>query len=241
MTIPPLPSNSAAGWVRAVRVVLAGEPACWHRDFGQLATGADIAILRATASAELWAGLDAFHPDILVVDAAMPGDGGVPLIRAVRDRRGLGIVAITGDDAAERIEALRNGADSCLRRPLETAELDAAIRALALRIPRETRDIWCFHQERWEIAAPDGRAVELSAADYRFLAALTAQPGDGVSLAALAQWLGKAEAIEAGSIHALVSRLRRKVVETAGVPLPVRSVRSHGYVFAGKVAVVGDR
>jgi signal transduction histidine kinase/ActR/RegA family two-component response regulator len=81
--------------------------------------------------------LDTFQPDVLITDIGLPDEDGFALIREVRrlesERGGfLPAVALTGFTRAEdRVRTLAAGFQSHLAKPVDPAELTAAIAALA--------------------------------------------------------------------------------------------------------------
>ena len=84
----------------------------------------------------------------------------------------------------------------------------------------------------WILVAPDGASLHLSAQERTFLMALmdaAAAPSAG------RRWLvflpESPGGFELRRIDVLVSRLRAKA-QSAGLKLPVLSVRGQGYVFA---------
>ncbi|HTU85741.1 MAG TPA: hypothetical protein VMF57_09225 [Solirubrobacteraceae bacterium] len=71
-----------------------------------------------------------FDPEVIVVVGASCGD----LRRAAPDA---GIIAlVAGQDVAERINALQDGADDCVASPWSDAELRARVRAMGRRRAR---------------------------------------------------------------------------------------------------------
>ena len=76
----------------------------------------------------------------------------------------------------------------------------------------------------------------LTNAEYRVLQTLILEPGASVSREDIASALGKSVGgYDDRSIDAVMARLRRKVQTATGEALPIRAVRSVGYVFAAQV------
>ncbi|NTU85129.1 MAG: response regulator, partial [Chloroflexales bacterium] len=86
----------------------------WGWDVEALATGAE-ALQR----------LDAMRPDVVLLDALMPGLGGLDVLTQIRSReRDLAVVMITAFSSEQLVtEALRQGADDYVRKPLNPSEL----------------------------------------------------------------------------------------------------------------------
>ena len=78
------------------------------------------------------------HPDLVLLDLALPGVDGMEVCRRLREGGDEAILVLTARDGVEnRVEALNSGADDYLCKPFDTAELIARIRALLRRRTRE--------------------------------------------------------------------------------------------------------
>jgi CheY-like chemotaxis protein len=84
--------------------------------------------------------VDGSTPDILVSDIAMPGIDGYELVRRLRSLPGGGnipAIALTAHASADaRVQAFRAGFDTYLAKPIDPAELAAAVSRLARRSSR---------------------------------------------------------------------------------------------------------
>ncbi|HEU5248744.1 MAG TPA: PAS domain S-box protein [Thermoanaerobaculia bacterium] len=93
----------------------------------------------ASGGEEGLAALDDDTPDVLLLDMMMPGMDGLEVIRKIRNdpvRRGLPIVALTGDVTRERLQnVLDAGADQFVAKPFRIPALLEAIRAILVRAP----------------------------------------------------------------------------------------------------------
>lgn len=187
--------------------------------------------------------------DLVILDIDRSDEDAVTLAARLRPRTDAGIVMLMAhDDLEEKILSLKAGADTCLVKPVPLREFEAVIRSLLRRLkqgrtggaPARSDE----HLPRWELAtldwlltAPNGRKVMLSNAEYRVIGTLFANPENSASRAELAAALGKkGDAYDENAISTIITRLRRKVIQTAGEPLPIRSARGLGYVFAAPLA-----
>jgi two-component system chemotaxis response regulator CheB len=95
---------------------------------------ADVATARAM--------IDDLAPNVITLDLAMPGMGGLGFLDELRDRPHAPIVVVSsstadGSDAAE--EALARGADACFDKTRLIAEADRFVRLLKLAAKRKLR------------------------------------------------------------------------------------------------------
>ncbi len=191
--------------------------------------------------------------DIILLDINLPGENGMIAATRFRQQSNVGIIMLTARSAVEdRIMGLSIGADSYLIKPVDPRELEAAIRSLhrrlvstppALSTPPLNQDTtrWVFDNSKWSLCPPNGQPLVLSAMEYHFVSLLVQNAGEAVSRERILSGLGKYSGdAEARSLDTLLSRLRRKVeIVSPETPLPIRSVRGIGYVFAESVEVIG--
>lgn len=191
--------------------------------------------------------------DVILLDVNLPGESGMIAASRFRQQSNVGIIMLTARSAVEdRIMALSIGADSYLVKPVDPRELEAAIRSLHRRLNAPPSSAssqtietdpthWVFDVSKWSLNPPYGQPLVLSAMEYHFISLLVQNAGEAVSRERILSGLGKYSGdAEARSLDTLLSRLRRKVeIASPETPLPIRSVRGIGYVFAESVEVIG--
>lgn len=188
----------------------------------------------AQAPARLPGGTFAF------VDWLLPEMSGLEFCRRLRESNGTAHAHVTmvleSPDAEARRRALAAGADDYMPGPLTPAALleriDAAqasplrppVRA-SLRLGELTVDLAAF-QARY-----GGRNLPLRPNEFRLLVHFLENPDQVFSRAALIDRLGKDnELIDERTVDVWIGRLRRGL-RAHGVPDPLRTVRSLGYVL----------
>ncbi len=185
---------------------------------------------------ELLAELEAFRPDLAVLDVMLPGSDGFALARQVRARGEVPIVFLTGRDAPEdRLRGFAAGGDDYVVKPFLLAELLARVRAVLRRSGRLRSEVIEIDDLLVDEAATTvhraGRAIDLTATEYRLLVHLARHRGRTLSkLQILTQVWGYDE-FDPNLVEVHVSALRRKLeAGAAGRPL-IRTIRGRGYAL----------
>src|SRR5690606_38685454 len=127
--------------------------------------------------------------DVVVLDLGLPGEDGHSVSRHLRRRGDVGIVVVTGRGGRRGLEqAMRNGADLFIAKPVDTDALVAAVEALHQRLRQRARASapdahplrWSLRQDGWTLRSPSGAELTLTAAERAFLRPLFAAPGKPV-------------------------------------------------------------
>lgn len=198
----------------------------------------------AGSAGEFWRHLPVRSADLVMVDLSLPAEDALSVVRQLRQTSERGILALTERASPrERLLGFENGADHCLDKPLELAEMAGAVRALWRRV-RNSVPIDAVHRvggpshAGWSIdtaskllAAPDGRSVILSDQEFSLVSALFADPGTVISKPSLLLALYPRDVDgNPHRIEVVLSRARQRAA-SAGIQLPVRSVFGKGLVF----------
>ncbi len=180
-------------------------------------------------------------PDIVVLDVMLPGMDGLAVCRKVRETSRVPIVMLTARGSVmDRIVGLELGADDYLPKPFEPRELVARLQAVLRRgappdEPGDTVRAGAL-EVSWgaRTARLDGRALELTAAEFELLGLLLRSKGRVLSRDRILEatrgldW----EAYDR-SIDVLVSRLRQKLGDDPRRPTFIKTIRGLGYRFIG--------
>lgn len=172
--------------------------------------------------------------DIVLLDLGLPREGGLEIAARLRASTTVGIIMLTArSQTEERIQGLESGADNYFVKPVDIAELAAAIKSLGRRVTRPVATPWNFSAEASSLQTPSGVVISLTAHECLLLQLLFAHLGKNVSRQQIFQALGQPDDLSSNArIEVLISRLRSKVQKAdPSVSLPLRARHNKGYIL----------
>jgi two-component system response regulator QseB len=156
--------------------------------------------------------------DLVLLDLAVPGKGGLEILRELRrNRNRVPVLIVTARDAiADRVAGLDAGADDYLVKPFDLDELAARVRALGRRGAGHAEPVMELGPLTLNPATHEvflsGAQVPLSRREFTLLHALIEHPGRPLSRTRLEERLyGWGEEIESNAVEVHVHSLRRKL------------------------------
>ena len=175
--------------------------------------------------------------DAIVLDLGLPGRPGLAILAAWR---AAGVAApvliLTARDAwHERVDGLKAGADDYLGKPFRFEELAARLQALMRRAAGRTAPSLragglTLDEDHQRVMVADGRALDLTATEFRLLRYFMLNPGKVLSKARLIDHVYDQDFDrDSNLIEVYVRRLREKL--GAGC---IQTQRGQGYVFRGE-------
>lgn len=189
--------------------------------------------------AEVMAALDAGHIGAIVLDLGLPGDDGVAIARAVRERSNVPILMLTGRAGVHsRVEGLEAGADDYLVKPFAPEELEARLRAILRRVPvaavpaSKARTIVLgtarLDCASGDVAGPQGTA-RLTSREVGLLLAMCRSAGPLARKVAYREILGREWDPTDRSLDVHIANLRRKLESACSEGSIIGTVRGAGY------------
>jgi DNA-binding response OmpR family regulator len=210
----------------------------------------DMRVSVGACGRELFEAFDREAIDLVLLDLKLPGEDGMQLARALRERATVPIVLLTGrDEEADRVMGLELGADDYVTKPFSPRELLARVRAVLRRyqvqatLPERDGTRRAFRFSGWELnlrtrrlTSPAGEAVELSNGEFSLLNALCRAPRRVLSRDQLLSMsrLHEAEVYDR-TIDVQIRRLRLKIETDATRPALIVTERGAGYLLASDV------
>jgi DNA-binding response OmpR family regulator len=176
--------------------------------------------------------------DLIILDVMLPARDGFEVCRSLRrDRIETPIILLTAKtEEAEKIFGLESGADDYVTKPYSARELRARVKAHLRR--GNTASICRFGDAELDLSRCElrrgGRPVDLSALEYKLLAAFARHSGRLVTRAQLLDevW-GHGTNVTDRVVDNQVTNLRKKIEPSPERPRYLLSLRGLGYRFEG--------
>lgn len=245
-------SSSSAQRSLIKAIVVDGDPIL-RAATSQYLEQAGFEVRQAETRRDLYAELDRFAPDLVVLDIELPDRRGLQTCLELRNCCDAAIVVITSrGNMQEGVIGIETGADDHLIKPYSARELLARARAILRRrgVPRAVNPaaslepLACYRfaslslsTSRRELRTDDNREILLTGGEYRILTTLLAARGKVVQSAALAREPGASRNLLSNSIASCVYHLRQKLLRFEPDRTIIGSVRSIGYVIKVRIDV----
>ncbi len=178
------------------------------------------------------------HPyDVVLLDLMLPKIDGMEILRKLRTKQiAVFILVISARDGLEdRLEALNAGADDYLVKPFPMAEALARVHALIRRKHGKkdpvirVADLEVDPVKRSVVRA--GRAVDLTALEYRLLEYLAYRSGEVVSRTDIWEHVFEDSSGGNSNVADVYIGYLRKKLNTGSLPNLIHTRRGHGFIL----------
>jgi len=184
-------------------------------------------------------GIATERPDLVLLDLAMPGFGGIEVCRRIRAYSRVPILVLTAlTDEAQKVKALDAGADDYVTKPFGADELLARIRAALRRAQAQNTDEAVILAGAIEIdqlkhrVRVDGNEVHLTPTEYELLRVFATNPDRLLThRMLLVTVMGPAYDDAIDNLRTFIATLRRKIEREPDRPRRIVSEPGLGYRF----------
>ncbi|MBM9615495.1 response regulator transcription factor [Desulfobulbus rhabdoformis] len=176
----------------------------------------------------------------VILDIMLPGLDGWEICRRIRKKSDVPILMLTArEEEIDRIMGLSIGADDYVVKPFSPRELVERVKAILRRIrPREEgaqeilRHGSIMLDDAKHKVSIAGKAIELTASEYKLLLTLMQSPGRVFSREELlARFYEEGESVVERVIDVHIGKLRQKIEPNPAKPEFILTVRGFGYRF----------
>ncbi|HID83418.1 MAG TPA: response regulator transcription factor [Chromatiales bacterium] len=175
--------------------------------------------------------------DIAIIDLGLPGQDGISIIQQLRAaERDYPVLILTARSRwQDKVEGLEAGADDYLTKPFQMEELLARVRALIRRSGRWTQSELVSGpftlDTTSQIVSNNGKAINLTAYEYRLLEYLILHAGEVLSKTRLTEHIyAEDDERDSNVIEVFIRRLRKKL-DPDGSLKPIETLRGRGYCW----------
>ncbi len=197
-------------------------------------------VITASNGAEALSIARSAHPDLVVLDLALPRLDGLDVTRALRQDSNVPIIMLTARvEESDKLVGLELGADDYITKPFSPKELVARVRAVIRRTeaPPERGDILRVGDLSFDLprmkTTVGGRPIDLTPTEFQLLTTLARQPG---RIFTRAQLLDAVRGVSVESferaVDAHIKNIRRKLEPDPSTPRYILTVYGVGYKLA---------
>jgi DNA-binding response OmpR family regulator len=186
--------------------------------------------------------LEAWQPDLIVLDVMLPGQDGFDLCRQIRQTGKLArtpIVFLTArSDEVDRVLGLEIGGDDYITKPFSPRELVARIKAHLRRLDTDAAPQVGLSMGPFQLDRAARRVfqrekeIELTSTEFKLLEFFLTHPGTAWSREQLLKevW-GEQHFVTPRTVDVHIRRIREQIEEKPDEPVFLVTVRGFGYRF----------
>lgn len=190
--------------------------------------------------------LDAFLPDLVLLDLMLPDCSGYELCREIGKKQGIPVIMLSAkNEIIDKVLGLELGAEDYITKPFDNRELLARIKVVLRRQEQsppdqagEAKQIKIGELE-FDLEArtvrKNGARVSLTAKEYKILETLLKRPKKIFTREELLELVWGYDYLgDSRSVDMTVMRLRKKLEEDAENPKYIKTIYGFGYQLGGE-------
>jgi DNA-binding response OmpR family regulator len=187
---------------------------------------------------------------VAVVDLCLPDIDGQRLVEHLREHTEIRIIVLTANNQPDcRVDSYEKGADLYMAKPVDSSELAAAIRSLAMRhlgsqkskLEAEASasgNNWQLQRSHWKLCCPNGETLRLTAREFQLIEQLALAQGQLLSRRELCQKLyQRFDPSAEAALSTLIKRIRQRITNACDQEDPIRTAHGAGYCFAPPIEI----
>lgn len=195
--------------------------------------------------------------DLVIMDIGLPGMSGIEAANVFRQQNNAPVLILTSHNNHDtHLDSLKAGADMFLSKTASLEIIESSVRNMLARYQQSAsvatvnvptagkqrkadQSLWRLFVAERLLKAPNHIACPLTFAEALFLKSIFDNGGEAVSRAGVLLVMGKDETLSnLRNLDTYANRMRRKVLETTSVELPLRCAYNIGYSFTGRCHVL---
>lgn len=198
-------------------------------------------VLSASNGLEALQQVQAYEPDMVVLDVLMPKMDGFETLKELRTFSSIPVIILSARGGNEdKIKGLGMGADDYLAKPFSPDELIARIEAVGRRLvsteKRKTQDTFVLGEMtidfKKRVVNIRGEEIRLTRIEWHLLSELSQNAGHLMLYEELLSrvW-GPEYRDDVQILRTWISRLRYKIEKNPGMPAVIRTIPKTGYII----------
>ncbi|RED55970.1 response regulator transcription factor [Cohnella lupini] len=190
--------------------------------------------------------LDAFKPDLVLLDLMLPDYSGYDLCKEIIKKQAIPVIMLSAkSEIIDKVLGLELGAEDYLTKPFDNRELIARIKVVLRRYENNDQNRFnegslinygelAFDLET-KVVSKNGTPVSLTAKEFKILETLLKRPGKIYTRDELLEIVWGFDYLgDSRSVDMTVMRLRKKLEDDAENPKFVKTIYGFGYQLGGE-------
>ena len=178
--------------------------------------------------------MDAFSPELVLIDISLSEGDGFSVCRAAKERGIPSVFLTASGDENSVVEGLDLGADDYIAKPYRPRELVSRIRSVLRRNGKGQSVVklgGVSVDTDKGVVTKDGEAVPLSALEFRLLMVFVNNRGKLLTRTRLLDeiWDAGGDFVNDNTLTVYIKRIREKIGDDPSAPSVIKTVRGLGY------------